>query len=77
MRIKELIVLACLGLGCANTLTADQCKSYTTLATAIALQLAQDIDPASPESKELRARWAEVGELAAQAGCEQWAAPSG
>lgn len=76
MRSKMLIVLVCLGLGCANTITADQCKGYSTLAKAIALQLAQDIDPASPESRELRDRWAAVGELAAQAGCEQWAEPT-
>lgn len=64
-------VIAISVLGCA-TLTADRCKGYATLAKAIALQLAHDIDPASPEGKELRERWAEVGELAAQAGCEQW-----
>ena len=72
-QLGAILLALWLPLGCANTMTADQCKGYATLAKAIALQLASDIDPASPESKELRERWAEVGELAAQAGCEQWA----
>ncbi len=71
--MRWMLALVLLSLGCANPITADQCKGYATLAKVIALQLAQDIDPASPESKELRERWAEVGELAAQSGCEQWA----
>ena len=67
-----LILVLISSLGCA-TLTTDLCKGYAALAKSIALQLAQDIDPASPEGKELRERWADVGEFAAQAGCEQWA----
>jgi len=76
MRTKVLIVLACFGLGCASTLTADECKGYATLTKSLSLQLAEIIDPASPDSEALRKRWANVGELAAQAGCEQWAEPT-
>ena len=71
---RILICLLAIGsFGCAGNLTADQCKGYATLAKVIALELASDIDPASPKGKELRERWAEIGKLAAQAGCEQWA----
>ena len=70
--IQILICLIALSIGCA-TMTVDKCEGYTTLAKLIALQLAEDIDAASEESQELRERWAAVGELAAQAGCEQWA----
>lgn len=71
--MRWMLIPLLLSLGCANTMTSDKCKGYATLAKVIALQLASDIDPASPESKELRERWAAVGELAAKAGCEEWA----
>jgi len=67
-----LICVAALALGCAG-MTTDKCRSYAMLAEMIALQLAEDVDPASPEGYELRQRWAEVGERAVAAGCEQWA----
>jgi hypothetical protein len=70
--MRLMLFLVVLSLGCAGT-TANKCKGYVKLSTMIALQLAEDIDPASPESKELRARWAKVGEEAVQAGCEEWA----
>lgn len=67
-----LILVLISSFGCAG-MTANKCKNYTTLAKVIAVQLAEDIDPASAEGKELRDRWAAVGELMAKAGCEQWA----
>lgn len=72
MRLMLILVPVLISLGCP-TMNAHKCKGYTTLAKMLALQLAAEIDPASPESKELRDRWADVGELAAQAGCDQWA----
>ena len=68
MRILLALIAVC-GLGC-GTLSQDECKGYASLAKALALQIAEQADPATPEGQALRERWAVVGLLAAQAGCE-------
>ena len=69
--MRFLIALLAVGaFGCANPPTQEDCKSYVALAKMIALQIAEQSDPASDESAALRQRWATIGELTAQAGCE-------
>ncbi len=64
-----LIVLILVSLGCGK-MTPKQCQAYATLAEMLALQIAELADPASDEDAKLRKRWADVGKMAVDAGCE-------
>ncbi len=65
-----ILALTLTAFACNGAVTPSECKNYTALAAMLALQIAEKADPASEADAALRARWTEVGKLAAQAGCE-------